>query len=63
MKNVNRNEETLEKCSDSCYPKPCFTMLIICSCDQNPLKIPVKEFIFNKITAFNFVYFTVCKFI
>ena len=38
-------------------------MLMFCSCDQNLLKAPVKEFIFNKVTAFDFIYLTACKLI
>ena len=31
---------------------------LFCSGDQNPWKILAKEFIFNKVPAFNFVYHT-----
>ena len=34
-----------------CYAKQCFALSLFCSCDQNPWKIPAKEFVNNKVAA------------
>ena len=39
-----------------------FALTLFCSFDKNACKIHAKEFIFNKVAAFNFTYLTVCNF-